>query len=139
MKKTTRPAENHPAIQNLRLFFKDFAEKGGSVKSFAQMLDIRERQMGSYLRGEHVPSEKTIRKWATFFGVDYETMMIFNFDPIFYPIQRYSKPRKGGRIITKHEYRERYDTMIEEVSLFVSESDVEYGGEIIEIIKRHKP
>ena len=102
-------------------------------------MGINERKTGSLLRGEHEPKEETVRLLATCLRVDYKAMMTANFGYIPYPIQRYKKPSKSGRHVTKKEIRVKYDTMMEEVSQFVSESMVEYGEEILEIIKRHKP
>ena len=138
-KNALRPAKNHPAIQNLRRFYRDFAQDGSSVKSFAQAVGIDERKMGTLLRGEHEPTEETVRLLATCLRVDFLTMMTVDFDFIPYPVQRFKKPRKSGRHVTKEEIRMQYDTMMEEVSQLVSESDVEYGEEILKIIKRHKP
>ena len=95
-----RPAEQHPAVQNLRWFFREFVNNGGSVKSFAQKVGMTKDKMGEYLRGKHNPGELKIRDWAEQLGVDYEYMMTVEFDYIPYPLTKESKKKKSGRHIT---------------------------------------
>ena len=140
-KKTNRPADNHPAIQNLRRFYSIEANDDGKVSTFALKMGVNERQMGAHLRGEHEPRERTVRKWADYFGIEYTDMLTADFEYIPCPLKKLSKPKKSGRHFTKREYRELYGTMEDEVSQFVSESDIgmEYGFKILEIIALYKP
>ena len=125
--KSTNQAEKHPEIQNLRLFFKDFAENGGSVTAFAKKLDMCEQQMSSYLKGEHVPSKRTVRQWAMYFGVDYATMTTANFAYIPYPLERFSKPRKGGLHITMEYVNEELDALKTDLIKVCEDNDIDYA------------
>ena len=122
-----RPAEKHPAVQNLRWFFREFANNGGSVKSFAQRMGIRERNMGAYLRGYYKPKEVTIRHWATLLGVDYEYMTTVEFDYIPYPLPVEPKKKKSGRHITMSYHDGEIEAINSECKKVCEDNDIDYA------------
>lgn len=141
VKKVTRHAAEHPAIQNLRRFLREYLESSPrhSLADFAPKLGKTPGELGRYLRGECNPRRKLVEYWAEQFGISYEEMMIVDFEYIEYPFIRNSLPHKSGRHVTKAETRSNHDAMTEEIRSFLCEdiSEDRLNG-VMEIIHKHR-
>ena len=133
----SKPAENHPAIQNLRWFLRDFTANGGNVKTFAQRMGVGERRMGAYLRGYYKPKEVTIRHWAMLLGVDYEYMMTVEFEHIPYPFHSESKKKKSGRHITMDDVDEKFKALESDCMKVCEDHNIEYEAVFKPLFDKH--
>lgn len=128
---------NHPAIQRLRLYLREYIEQGGTLLQFTNKLDTAYNSVTRYLRGETLPRRRTIMKWADAFGVTYVEMMTPPEEYVPYPLERMCQPKKGGSYLSRKNVRREYrDGLLEDYNFLVKEGKVEYNADLVKMLKK---
>lgn len=137
--KTYGHAENHPAIQKLRMYYREYSNQGGIMYDFANSLGMSYNNIARYLRGGCEPRKATVEKWAEAFGISYDEMMTPLETFIHYPFGKYSKPKLGGKYLSKQMVRREYrEGLLEDYNGLVNEGLVEYNAEIVKILEKSR-
>lgn len=138
-KGTLRHAGNHPAIQKLRQYFREYSEQSGTMLDFARHLDLSYNTLTRYLRGECKPRKSTIHKWAVAFGIDDAEMTTAPVEYIPYPFDHLSKPKQGGQYLSKKSVRQKYRIgLLEDYDSLVREGLAEYNTEVVKILEKNR-
>lgn len=134
----TKKAERSAAIQNLRRHFRQNMAEGGTRADFATRMGMSLTMLNQYLTGIYEPRPCTVEKWALRLGVSHEQMMTADFEFVPYPIEDLVRPKSQSRHVTKREWRQSFDDMIDEYVTMANEGEVEYNSKIVELMKRYK-
>lgn len=133
-----RKADQHPAIQNLRKYFRDYLSCGGTRIDFANKMGMSSTLLNQYLGGIYKPTRTTIVKWAQRLGTSYEEIMVTNFEYIKYPLEDRCRFKQQSRRITINAHNHSYDMLLDKYLLMSKEGEVPYSQKIVKLIESNK-
>lgn len=133
-----KKAENHAAVQNLRKSLREFIAGGGVRADFAQSINMSQTQLNQYLSGVYAPTQRTTEKWAKYLGTSHDEMMVADFEYIPYPFEELFKPKTPSKRVTKREWRQSYEAMLDEYMMMAHEGEVEYNQKVVDLMERYR-